>query len=205
VGRSKPHSTESNLVVVSGPSGVGKSTVVRALRERMPDLLFSVSATSRSPRPGEVDGRDYYFVSREEFQRRIAEDRFVEHAEVFGDLYGTPVEELQRAAHAGRMLLLEIDVQGGIQVHGKYRDALLVLLVAPSLEEVRRRLTGRGTESPEVVARRFAQAERELSMARQSGAYNAEVVNDTVDGTVTRIEELIQEYRRSHNDRSPQG
>ncbi len=191
-----------SLVVVSGPSGVGKSTVVRALRQRMPGLAFSVSATTRRPREGEVNGRDYTFLSREEFQRRIDDGGFVEHAEVFGDLYGTPAEELARAEHEGRVLLLEIDVQGGIQVRRKYPGALAILLTAPTLQDIRSRLGGRGTETPEQVARRFAKAGEELRMARDSGAYDHEVVNDTVEKAVERIERLITAHRRSADDRS---
>lgn len=190
---SAPRDAGDNLVVISGPSGVGKSTVVRALLGRMPQLMFSVSATTRQPRRGEIEGRDYVFLAREEFLRRVAGGRFIEHAEVFGELYGTPVDQLARARAESRLLLLEIDVQGGIQVRRCCEKALLILLVAPSLEAVRQRLAGRGTESSEAVARRFAQAEREITMARESGAYDVEVVNDTVEGAVNRIQELLRE------------
>ncbi|HOI56818.1 MAG TPA: guanylate kinase, partial [Phycisphaerae bacterium] len=134
----------SDIVVVSGPSGVGKSTLTRLLLEHVPDLAFSVSATTRPPRPGETDGVEYYFLSRDEFQRRLAAGGFIEHAEVFGNLYGTPVDEVARARRQGKRLLLEIDVQGGLQVRRRFAEARLILIVPPSLEELRRRLAGRG-------------------------------------------------------------
>ena len=190
-GNADPQSEATFFVVVSGPSGVGKSTVIHTLLERMNELVFSVSATTRKPRPGEVDGEDYYFVDRGEFERRLDAGRFIEHAVVFENLYGTPVEELEKARSLGRHLLLEIDVQGGIQIHRRFPRALLVLLVAP-LEVIHNRLSRRGTESPEVVARRFAEAEQELALARQSGIYDVEVVNDTVERAVSEIERIVR-------------
>jgi guanylate kinase len=194
----------ADLVAVSGPSGTGKTTVVHELLRRMSDLTFSVSATTRSPRGDEREGVDYYFLTRAEFQRRVAQGRFIEHAEVFGQMYGTPVEELARARRAGRALVLDIDVQGCIQIRRKFPRALLVLLVPPSMEELRDRLRRRGTETEEAVAARFSQAARELKMARQSGAYDAEVVNDDLTRAVEEIRTLIQAHRRKQDDRSPQ-
>ncbi len=185
------------LVVISGPSGVGKSTVTRLVLERLGDSLrFSVSATTRQPRKGEQHGLDYYYLSPEEFAGRVEAARFIEHAEVFGNQYGTPVEELDAAAHHGQLLVLEIDVQGGIQVRRRFDKALMILIVPPSMDELRRRLAGRGTESAEVVERRFSKAEAELKMARESGAYNVEVINDVLEATVDRVAALVEEYRR---------
>ena len=157
-----------DIVVLSGPSGAGKTTVSRAVARRL-SLFISISATTRSRRPGETEGVDYYFLSRDEFQKRIADGAFVEWAEVFGQYYGTPVEKLERARRRGKKLLLEIDVQGGIQVKKKYPEALAILLLPPNDKALRRRLSKRGTEEPEEVERRFAQAREEIETARRSG------------------------------------
>jgi len=187
--------TGRNLVVISGPSGTGKTTVCRQVAERL-GVRVSTSATTRPRRPGEVDGRDYYFLSEEEFRRRIADARFVEWAEVFGRLYGTPVEELARAADAGEVLLLEIDVQGGIQIKNRFPDALAILLLAPGLEALRCRLSLRGTEGPEEAERRFALATKEIEMARRAACYDAEVVNDRLDDAVGQVMQLVQTRRK---------
>lgn len=192
-----PAEANGRLVVISGPSGVGKSTVTRLMLQRMGEALrFSVSATTRGPRSGERDGVDYYFLAEDEFRRRIEQRRFIEHAEVFGHLYGTPVEELETAGREGRLLVLEIDVQGGIQVRQRFAKALMILIVPPSMDELRRRLAGRGTESPEVVQRRFSKASDELAMARESRAYNVEVINADLEATVDKVAALVEEYRR---------
>ena len=184
-----------NLVVVSGPSGAGKTTVTRTLPERL-GLTLSVSATTRAPRRGEKEGVDYYFITPREFQERIGENRFVEWAEVFGHRYGTPVEELERARREGKMLLLEIDVQGGIQIKKKFPEALAILLLAPGPEVLRQRLSHRGTERPEEVERRFAKAQEEIALARRAGCYDVEVVNDRLAETVDRVVSLIQSRRK---------
>ena len=183
------------LIVISGPSGVGKTSVTRALPGRV-DLCISTSATTRPPRPGERDGVDYYFLTPEAFEARVKAGRFVEWAEVFGQRYGTPVEELDRARQEGRMLLLEIDVQGGIQIKTKFPEALAILILAPSPEALRQRLSHRGTERPEEVERRFAKAQEEIAMARRAGCYDVEVVNDRLPDAVDRVVSLIQARRK---------
>lgn len=183
-----------DLVVMSGPAGTGKTTICHALPQRM-GLLVSTSATTRRPRPGEVDGRDYYFVTEEEFQRRVDAGRFVEWAEVFGRRYGTPVEELARAAAAGMPLLLEIDVQGGIQIKKRYPEALAILLLPPDAETQRDRLSKRGTETPEELQRRFQKAQDEVRMARESGGYNFEVVNDDLEQAIRDVVRIILAWR----------
>ena len=186
---------DRNLVVVSGPSGAGKTTVTRALVMRT-DLALSVSVTTRRPRPGETEGVDYYFITPEEFKKRVAAGRLIEWAEVFGNCYGTPVEELERARKLGKMLVLEIDVQGGIQIKKKYPEALAILLLAPDDETLCRRLAGRATDTDEEVRRRLALACKEIDMARQSGCYDAEVTNDDLARAVEKIVSIIQLRRK---------
>ena len=187
-----------HLVVLSGPSGVGKTTVCREVASRL-GLMESISATTRQIRPGEKKGADYYFMSREEFQRRIDAGRFVEWAEVFGHLYGTPVEELERARAAGQTLLLEIDVQGGIRIKQKFPEALAILLLPPEPQALRARLSRRGTEAPEEAERRLAKATEEVATARAAGCYDAEVVNDDLGVAINQVVSLI-ETRRKRND-----
>jgi guanylate kinase len=162
------------LIVVSGPSGAGKSTLIREALDAVPKLAYSVSATTRDPRPGEVDGEHYIFLSREEFERRIEEGYFLEWAEYSGNLYGTPVSRVEELLESGRSVILEIELQGARKVREKRPDAVTVFVRAPSLEETRRRLEGRATETPEALETRLATAAREVA-AREEFDY--EVVN----------------------------
>ena len=162
------------LIVVSGPSGAGKSTLIRAALDAVPPLAYSVSATTREPRPGEVDGRDYVFLTREEFERWIDENRFLEWAEYSGNLYGTPEQKVEEFLDDGRSVILEIELQGARQVRRKRPDASMVFVRAPSLYETRRRLTGRATETEEARETRLATAAEEVA-ARDEFDY--EVVN----------------------------
>jgi len=178
------------LVVVSGPSGVGKSTVVAEVRRRT-GADFSISVTTRPPRNGEVEGREYRFVDRATFERMIAAGELLEHAEVFGEYYGTPAGPVRRAMAAGRTVLLEIDVQGGIQVRRRMPEAVCILLLPPETACLARRLRGRGTDSEAAIARRVAQAEEEVRLARQSGAYEHYVVNDDLRQAVREIVDIV--------------
>jgi guanylate kinase len=180
------------LVVVTGPSGVGKSTLVRAVIERT-GAVFSVSVTTRKPRPGEVEGREYRFVDRATFDRMVANDELLEWAQVYGDCYGTPARDVRAALDEGKTVLLEIDVQGGLQVHRKAPEATFVLVLPPSDEELQRRLTSRGTETPAVVARRLRKARDEIRAARESGAYTMKVVNEDLDAAVDQVVDIIRQ------------
>ena len=191
----RPPASGRHLVVVSGPSGAGKTTVCRAVAERL-GVPISTSATTRPRRAGEVDGKDYDFIGEEEFRRRADQGRFVEWAEVFGRLYGTPVEQLDRARDAGDVLLLEIDVQGGIQIKKKFPEALAILLLPPDPQALRSRLSKRGTEAPEEASQRVAKAQEEVRKARQAGCYDAEVVNDRLDDAVRQVIEWVETRRK---------
>jgi guanylate kinase len=162
------------LIVVSGPSGAGKSTLIKASLDAVPELAYSVSATTRDPRPGEVDGKDYIFLSREEFERWIEEGRFLEWAEYSGNLYGTPEQKVEELLENGKSVILEIELQGARQVKTKRPDAAMVFVRAPSLEETRRRLTGRATETDEAMESRLVTAVGEVAA---SSEFDHEVVN----------------------------
>ena len=162
------------LVVVSGPSGAGKSTLIRASLEAVPELAYSVSATTRKPREGEVDGRDYIFLSREEFEKWIDEGRFLEWAEYSGNLYGTPEQKVEEYLESGRSVILEIELQGAREVREKRPDAVMVFVRAPSLEETRKRLEGRATEDDKALETRMMTALKEVEARSE---FDYEVVN----------------------------
>ena len=176
------------LVVLSGPGGVGKGTVVRALRERYPDVAVSVSATTRQPRPGEEDGVAYAFLSDDEFDELVAEDGFLEWAEFAGRRYGTPWSSVTEPLSLGRTVVLEIEVQGAAQVRDRFGDAVLILLAPPSPEALVERLRRRGTDDDERIAQRLAIAEAELA---ERAKFDHVVVNDTVDGAVGEIGRIL--------------
>ena len=180
------------LVVVSGPSGVGKSTVVREVLRQQPDWWLSVSATTRDPRPGEVDGRDYFFVGDSGFDDLVATDGLLEWAAYAGNRYGTPREAVRAHRDQGQIVLLEIEVQGARQVKQAVPDALLVFLEPPSWEILTARLAGRGTESQEAVDRRLAAAEQELAAA---GEFDARLVNADVEATAADLVAWVLDQR----------
>ncbi|WP_460368777.1 guanylate kinase [Actinocorallia lasiicapitis] len=179
------------LTVLSGPSGVGKSTVVAELRKSHPEVWLSVSATTRKPRPGEKDGVEYFFVERSDFQRMVADGELLEWAEFAGNLYGTPRAAVEAKLAAGVPTLLEIDLQGAEQVRATAPDALLVFLAPPTWDELVRRLTGRGTEPPEVIARRLQEGEREMATRHTPGLFDVEIVNESVESVCKQLVDLM--------------
>lgn len=179
------------LVVLAGPSAVGKSTVVSRLRETVPDLYFSVSMTTRAPRPGEVDGKDYFFVTPEAFQCRIDRGEMLEWADIHGGLQrsGTPAGPVQEAMGVGRPVLVEVDLVGARNIKRLMPEARTVFLAPPSWDVLVQRLTGRGTETPEVIERRLTTAREELDA---QGEFDVVVVNDDVDVAVRSIADILQ-------------
>lgn len=180
------------LIVISGASGTGKGTVCKELLARERGVAFSVSATSRAPREGEQNGREYYFRTRAEFEAMIAEGAFLEYADVYGNYYGTPLAPIEARRSAGEDILLEIDTQGALNVMERCPDGTFIFLLPPSLEELRRRITGRGTESEESLARRLAAARDEIRLGRR---YRYAVLNDTVEDATARIQTILAAER----------
>ena len=178
------------MFVITGPSGVGKGTLIRGLLERVPELELSVSGTTRSPRPGEVDGVDYHFLTPQEFEARVAAGDFVEHAEYSGNRYGTLRSELERRLAAGAGVVLEIEVQGARQVRSAIPDAVAVFIAPPSREALRARLVGRGTDSPEQVDARLETAERELEAQPE---FRHVVINDRLEEATDELVAIIRE------------
>jgi guanylate kinase len=176
------------LFILSAPSGAGKTTLCQALRERFPDLKYSVSSTTRPPRQGERDGVDYFFVTREDFYNRLEKGGWAEWAEVYGNFYGTSAAFLDRALAAGEDVLLDIDVQGTRQILRMYPDCVTVFIMPPSLEVLRERLEKRGTDSPEVIAKRLVSAREEMA---QKSLYRYVVVNDHLPDTLAELTRLV--------------
>jgi len=179
----------ARVFVITGPSGVGKGTLIRGLMERLPELELSVSATTRAARPGERDGVDYHFLTREEFDRRVAEGDFVEHADYAGRSYGTLRSELEERVRAGVPVVLEIEVQGARQVRAAMPEAVQVFIAPPSLEALRTRLIGRGTDDQQEVERRLQVAERELTAQPE---FAHVVVNDRLDDALERLVAIVR-------------
>ena len=177
------------LVVFSGPSGAGKGTVLAEYFKSNPQAVYSISATTRKPRPGERDGVDYHFVTREAFEEMIARDEVIEYTLYNGNYYGSPAGPIRRELEAGRDVILEIEVDGAAQVRRKFPEALTVFVLPPSFEELRRRLTGRGTETGEEVRARLETARKELALASQ---YDYILVNDRVEEAAAALGDIIR-------------
>jgi len=179
------------LVVISGPSGVGKSTICREVVRRLDNAFLNVSLTTRPKSASEVDGKDYWFISKEEFQERINKGLMLEYAEVFGNMYGTPKDKVKEALKVGRNVILEIDVQGGEQVKCVYRDAVMIFIIAPTQKELAERLKNRGRDDTEAVEDRLEGASTEIAAAWRY--YEHMVVNNDLEQAVNEVIEIIKE------------
>ena len=185
------------LTVISGPAGSGKGTVISTLMEKNPKFRYSVSATSREPRPGEINGVNYTFVTKEEFSEMITEGKFLEHAEYVGDYYGTPVDYIKENVDQGYNIILEIDLQGALQIKSKFREAVLIMLIPPSFKALEERLRGRGTESEDKILQRLARAKEEVGFF---DSYDYVVINE--DGKYEQAAEEINNIISSEKYRT---
>ena len=186
------------LIVISGPSGVGKSTVVKQVMERLHNLHFSVSATTRPIRPGEEEGKHYYFMDRAQFQDLIERNQLLEYAEYVGNYYGTPEAPINEALKSGDDIILDIEVQGALNVRKRREDAVLIFLAAPSFQELERRLTSRGDTSADLCASRLDRARYEYTQAH---LYDYIVINDDVDSAANEILSIITAEKCKVNER----
>lgn len=179
---------QGRLVVLTGPSGVGKGTLLRALVQRHPELYVSISVTTRRPRPGEVDGRDYYFVSESQFERMVANGELLEWAEFAGNFYGTPRAPVEEHIRRGDWVILEIELEGARQIRKTFPDALRLFVLPPSLAELEQRIRSRGQDSDDAIARRLQRAREEIAAADE---FNLQIVNDNFDRAVQQVEDSL--------------
>lgn len=183
---------QGNLIVISGPSGVGKGTIRAALMSKMPELSLSVSVTTRLPRSGEIEGVDYFFVSEDQFRKMVAADEFLEYASVYGNLYGTPKKYVWQELEKGKDIILEIDIQGAQKVKSKMPGALFIFIMPPSIEELAKRLNSRGKDSNQTIQRRLAECETEIAQIKY---YDYMVVNDDIESAVNKVIAIITAER----------
>lgn len=176
------------LIVISGPSGAGKGTICREWLNRHPEAELSVSVTTRPPRPTEKDGVNYFFKTKEEFESMLEENEFLEYACVYGNYYGTPRKYVQQKLLEGKDVILEIDIQGALQVKERFDEGVFIFIVPPTMEELKKRIVKRGTEDPDVILRRFNSAFEEINFIKR---YNYVVVNDEVEKAVQKMEAII--------------
>ena len=183
---------KNNLIIFTGPSGVGKGTIVKKVFQDLPNVEFSVSCTTREKRPGEIEGKNYFYKTREEFEALIKEDKLLEHAEFVGNYYGTPRDFVDKQLNLGKDVFLEIEVQGALQVMEKFPEALSIFLVPPRFEDLEARLRKRGTEAEEILQKRLAKAREEMKYLDR---FQYVVINDNADEAAETIRALILQAR----------
>ena len=181
-------SQQGVLIILSGPSGTGKGTICKELLRSYPNLHYSVSATTRAPREGEINGINYWFIAKDEFQTMVENDDLLEWAEVYGNYYGTPKRYVQQQLDSGKDVVLKIDIQGAMQIKQKFPQGVFIYVVPPSLEELADRIYKRGTDAPEVIKKRLSSAAVELASAYN---YHYVVVNDSVQAAVSKMEAIL--------------
>lgn len=176
------------LIVISGPSGAGKGTICKELLDKHNNIYISVSATTRSPRAGEVDGINYYFLTKESFEEKVSQNGFLEYANVHGNFYGTPKVNVEKMLEEGKDVILEIDIQGALQVKENFSEGVFIFILPPSMEELKQRIIKRGSETEESLMTRFKNAYKEINYVSK---YNYAVVNDTVEDAVNKVRSII--------------
>lgn len=187
--------SRGKLIVISAPSGSGKTTIAREIMKRNPSLGFSVSATTRPKREGEIDGKDYYFLTEDEFRRRVQAGEFVEWEEVYpGKLYGTLKEEVDRLLRSGHDVLFDIDVKGGLAIKKQYPEACLIFVRPPSIEVLQQRLAGRKTEDSETIAQRLQRVPMEIELGQQ---FDYQVINDVLSTAVEEVQRIVEHHLQS--------
>ncbi|MBK1988749.1 guanylate kinase [Sphaerospermopsis aphanizomenoides BCCUSP55] len=176
------------LIVLTGPSGVGKGTLMKSLLHRHPELYYSVSVTTRSPRPGEINGKNYYFISRSKFEQLVAQGEFLEWAEFAGNYYGTPRADVLDQIQSGKLVVLEIELEGARQIRNSFPKALSIFILPPSFSELEKRIRGRGQDSEEAIARRLHRAQEEIQAADE---FDIQIVNDNLEIALNQIETVL--------------
>lgn len=188
---------KGKIIVFSAASGAGKTTILDRLREHNPELIYSISATTRAPRDGEINGTHYFFLSVEEFKKKIEEDAFAEWAQVHNNYYGTPKDFINSTINSGKTIIMDIDVYGKITFDKAYPEAVGVFIEPPSMEELEKRLRGRGTDSDEVINTRLKNAVEENRFSEEKGKYEYRIVNDDLETAVKKTIELVQKIMDS--------
>jgi guanylate kinase len=192
VATTKNCQSHGRLIILTGPSGVGKGTLMRSLLQRHPELYYSVSATTRSPRPGEVDGKQYHFIDRSKFEQLVARGEFLEWAEFAGNYYGTPKQAVINQINSGKSVVLEIELDGARQIRNSFEDAYSIFILPPSLTELEKRIRGRGQDPEDAIARRLHRAQEEIDAADE---FDLKIVNDDFEAALSSIEAALDNFK----------